>query len=62
MEASEHPTIDALISEVEALAQQAAEALKNNPQVQEVQARFNEVRQALGEAKAAQPAEGAPPA
>jgi hypothetical protein len=63
MEASETPTIDALLSEVQTLAQHAAAALRENPQVHEIVGQIEAVRVAIEAARAeAPPAEPAPEA
>jgi len=62
MEASgapETPTIDALIAEVQALAQHAVETLQENPKVREIVAKIEEVEAMVEAARAEQPPETA---
>jgi phage tail protein X len=53
--------IDALVTKVESLAQEAVDALKANPRVAEIQQKFADVKAALEAAKTDEPDE-APPA
>jgi hypothetical protein len=47
--------LDQIIADLEALAQRAVDELKNNPKVQQVQQKFEEVKAALEDVRSDQP-------